>query len=274
MARTRTNSAVFLSFTGLLVVATAASLAFSWPWLHEVARRQSVQLTSDAQSATPIEAEADFHLAVWLDRTNQPASLGLARAQLASGQAEAALATLRLAGQGSEVASLSLRTQLELGHNLAAVEAVPALLTQGAKDEAIILAALAYAQAGQTSSIPALNSLVSSPGALQHLSRISAGQLALAEELYVNGLPDSSNRLLKTLPTSFERNLLLAHIAVDRHATSELAAATSYLTEAISLNPADASTHQFLSQVYAERGLSAEATGQAALASKLLNGRP
>jgi hypothetical protein len=274
MDRPNANSAAFLSFTGLLIVATASGVAYGLPKLHELARRQSIQLSQAAIVAGPTEAETDFHLAAWLDHANEAASLGLARTQIASGQPEAALHTLSRAGQGSEATTLRLRTQLELGHNLAAAQSAASVDIPSASEDTILLVALAYAQAGQSSSIQSLNASLSSPGALQRLARIETGQLPLAEELYVSGLPRSSSTLLKNLPTSFERNIVLAHIAIDSHTATELLPATDYLIEAVALNPASITGHQLLSRVYTDRGLTTEAAAQAALASKLQNGRP
>lgn len=244
MSQSKVSTAAFISLATLVVLASATALAYSWPYAQGAARGESSRLVGDAARAKPTEALADYQLAVWLDPASIKAKLGLAAAQIKASQAEAALVTLEGAGQGSEAADLRLRANIELGRT----------------DPGSGLAALIGRQ--------------DSPEAVQALDRAEAGQLPLAVELYAAGLPESSSAILLKLPTSFERNLLLARINYDRHTLNSLVVATDNLSVAVALNPSDISAHRLYATVLAERGLNAESSHQTDLIRRLTFKRP
>lgn len=244
MPESKAKSAAFLSLTTLVVLASGAALAFAWPYVLGTARAQSSSLVGEAASAPAPEAFANYQLAVWLDPASTQAKLGLAATQIKTGQAEAAVKTLETAGQGSDAADLRLRANIELGRTDAA-----AGLTQ-------------------------LIARQSSPEALQALRRAESGQLPLATELYAAGLPESSSAILRSLPVSFERNLLLGRINFDRHTTFSLAAATSYLEEAVAINPSHLEARKLYAAALTDVGRTEDSAKQQDLIKKLELGRP
>jgi cytochrome c-type biogenesis protein CcmH/NrfG len=278
MRRPNTAQITYISLISFVFVASATALAFTWPHaralLAETSRKQAAQLISEAAGTAPPEAAVNYQLATWLDPSNEAGFLGVARIQIAVGHAETALKALDHAGEGSEAASLRTRTTIELGRTSEAARRAASLAIPGRPDTDIILAALAYALANRPSDIPALMPLVSSPEAAGRITRIAAGDVALANELYASKLPESSRTILEKLPTSFERNLLLGHIYHDRHSLENLATATGFLVTAVTINPANIEAHQLLAAVYAERGLIAESSDQTTLAQKLISKRP
>lgn len=265
----------YLTFTLVLVALTAAGGVALWPTVVAAAHGQAGELVASAQTANdPREVRINYQLALALDPSNQAARLGLAQSQIAAGQAEDALVTLE--GTGGEPAAerLRIRTLIELGRANQAVDTATKL-ARGTNAEAdIVLAALAYAVAGQPTSIAPLMPLVASPEAAQSLARAEAGDLALASELYAHGLPNSAQRIALEQSVSFERNLLLARLAYDRHAAADLDAAAGYLKVAVMMNPADAAAHQFLATIYTEQNLQIESQKQTDLATKIISGRP
>jgi cytochrome c-type biogenesis protein CcmH/NrfG len=261
---------VLLSAAGVL----AATLPQAHASIQAAGRAQAAKLIGEAASASPPEAAVNYKIATWLDPSNQAGYLGLARIQIAAGNAETALKALERAGEGSEAASLRVRTLIELGRTTEAADRAATLAAAGRPDADIILAAITYALAGRTGDILALIPLVASPEAAGRINRIAAGEMPLAGELYANGLPESSRSLLAKLPMSFERNLLLARLHYDQHTPESLVTATDLLKLAVALNPGNAEAHKFLAAVYTERKLPAEAATQSELAQKLTGGRP
>lgn len=274
MHRPNPRIIAFFVLSAIVLASSSAALAASWPNAIGAAHRQSAKLIGEAATADLAEAAVDYQLATWLDPQNQAGYLGLARTQIATGHAEAALIALERAGEGSNAATLRIRTLLELGRSTEAADRARTLARPGRKDADVVLAALTFAIAGRAAGIPALTTLVSSPEALQSLARIEAGQVPFAGELYAAGLPESSRSLLIKLPTSFERNLLLAHIAYDRHTPDDLSSATDYLNEALALNPSGLEARKLLVAVYTDRGLPTDATNQSVLIQKLEAGKP
>ncbi len=244
MQESKAKTAAFLSLTTLVVLASGAALAFAWPYALGAARAQSSDLVGEAASAPQAEALANFQLAVWLDPASTQAKLGLAGAQIKAGQAAAAMKTLETAGQGSEAAELRLRANIELGRTDAA-----AGLTQ-------------------------LVAHQSSPEALQALRRAEAGKLPLATELYAAGLPESSSTILRSLPASFERNLLLGRINYDHHTAASLVEAAKYLEEAVAMNPSHLEARKLYASALADSGRTEASAKQQDLIKKLELGRP
>jgi hypothetical protein len=210
------SSAAFMGLAAITLIGAASLLAAAWPHALKAAHKQSDRLVAEAGTVSINEAAADYNLATWLNRSNQPAYLGLARTQIATGKAAQAVDTLGKAGQGSEASKLRIRTLLELNRPAEAADLANNLTQPGHSDEDLTLAAIAFALANRPDSITPLIPLMSSPEAAQRVIRIEAGKLPLATELYAYGLPESSRALLVTLPVSFERDQLLGRIYTDR----------------------------------------------------------
>ncbi len=244
MQESKAKTAAFLSLTTLVVLASGAALAFAWPYVLGAARAQSSVLVGEAASAPQAEALTNYQLAVWLDPASTQAKLGLAGAQIKAGQAAAAMKTLETAGQGSEAADLRLRADIELGRTDAA-------------------AGLAQLMARQ-----------SSPEAAQALRRAEADSLPLATELYAAGLPESSSAILRSLPVSFERNLLLGRINYDRHTTASLESAIGYLEVAVNINPSHLEARKLYAAALADTGHTDDSAKQQDLIKKLELGQP
>lgn len=256
------------------MISTATAIAATWPLLRAAGRWESSQLVGEARGANLAEAAVDYHLATKLDPANHAGYLGLARNQIAAGQANLALSSLANAGEGSDATRLRVRTLLELNRRSAAADQASNLTQPGSSDADIELSALADALAGRTDAITPLITAVSSPEAAQHVRRAQTGNLPLAVELYASGLPESSRTLLVSLPTSYERNLLLARIYTTRHSPTDLATATDYLSEAVRLNPSDIEAHQLLAELFTDQGQTAASANQSALIKQLQTGRP
>lgn len=265
----------YLTFALVLVALAAAGSVALWPNVVAAAHGQAGELVASARTATdPREVRINYQLALALDPGNQAARLGLAQAQISTGQAEAALVTLEGAGGESAAARLRIRTLTELGRAGSATGAASDLAKATGAEADAVLAGLVYAAAGQPGDIAPLMPLVASPEAVQSLARAEAGNLALATELYAHGLPNSAQRIALKQPVSFERNMLLARLAYDRHTAADLDAAAGYLKVAVIINPADAAAHQFLATIYTEQNLPIESQKQTDLATKILSGRP
>jgi hypothetical protein len=274
MREPKTSTTKFWIVAVAAVLIAAAGLAALIPATRAAAHSQSVALTSAAAQASGGEAEADYRLATWLDPHNQAAYLGLAQIQIAAGQADLAMTTLRRAGQGSEASRLRVRTLIELGRPAAAAAAASALTVPTASQSDLQLAGLTFALADHPASAITLIPRLSSPQAAQSVSRANSSKLTLATELYATGLLNSSSAILATQPVSFERNLLLARILYARHTAPELNQAASLLTAAVSINPTNLDARQLLRSVYTDQGNPAAAQQQTDLIAKLQTGRP
>jgi thioredoxin-like negative regulator of GroEL len=278
MHKLNRKSALFFLFCCVVLSGSSAVLANQWPSVHRLlvstAHIEAAKLVSQAALASPPEASVDYRLATWLDSSNPAGYLGLAQCEITAGQPDAALSILKNAGQGSDATRLGIRTLIELGRTNEAADKASVLSAPGNTDPDLILAGLAYALAQRPQEIPALIASVSSPQAATRLERTQIGNIALADELYLSGLPESSKRLLIKLPTSFERNLLLARINYTQHSSTELSSAADYLVSAIAINPQSADAHLLLADVYADTGHAQESSVQKVLAQDITDGKP
>jgi hypothetical protein len=274
MDSSRGSSQKFWVIAALALALSTAGLAALWPAALAAAHHQSFGLVADGRRASGGEAFTDYQLAVWLNPANQAAFAGLASAQISNGQPGLALDSLSHAGQSPDVARLKVRTLIELGRNTGAADTARNLTAPGASPNDLVLAALAYAQAGRSSDIAAILPRVGSPEALTRVQRAQAGKLTLAAELSAEGLLNSSRVLLSALSPSFQRNLMLARIDYTRHTDTSLAQAATLLHQAISIEPANPAGHRLLSDVYTEQGNTAAATDETTLLNRLQAGRP
>jgi len=274
MTSPRGSNLKFFVWSGSVLIASAASLASLWPASLAAARQQSASLVQQAAKVSGGEAAVDYRLAIWLDRNNPSAYLGLAQLKIAAGQPGQALALLSRAGEGIAASRLRVRTLIELGRYQEAATAASSLTISGASDDDVVLASLAYALASRPADITALISRVTAPEALQRVLRAQAGYVPLAVELYATGLVQSSSRLLTNLPTSYERNLLLGRIHFARHTSADLSQAADFTSSAAALNPSSLEAHQLLAAIYRAQGNLTAASEQDTLVVKLQGGRP
>jgi len=274
MRRPQASSAAFLGLTSLVILGTASVLAAAWPAARAGAKAEAAGLISRAASAPLSEAAADYHLATVLDRHNQSGYLGLARTYIATGQADKALASLEMAGDGSDAAQLRLRTMIELGRVDEAARRAQPLTEAGRSDHDKLLAGLTYALADRGEEIPALVPTAASPDTARRLTRIQTGGLPLATELFNAGLTKSSETVALRQTPSFERSLLLARIYSARHNPSDIEAATNYLRQAAEINPADIGVHQLLVSIYTDQHRTDQAAAEDVLVKRLQAGRP
>ena len=264
----------YLPITTATILASAAVLAMAWPHVVAAAHAEAARLIEQAPQTGAAEATSFYQLASTLDPGNRESYLGLAKVQIATGQSEAALISLKHMGEGTEALRLRLKTLIELGNFSGASRLADTLAQPGASDADIILSGLAYALAERNNDIDALITRVTSPEAAQHLERAKAGNVTLATELYASGLPNSSRTFANKLPVSFERSLLLGRIYYAQNTRESLVAATNYFSSASTINPGDLSTHELLADVFAVRGMVAESSMQTVLAQKIRSGRP
>lgn len=264
----------YLPITTAAILASAAVLAMAWPHVVAAAHAEAARLIEQAPQTGAAEATSFYRLASTLDPGNRESYLGLAKIQIATGQSEAALRSLKHAGEETETLRLRLKTLVELGNFSGASLLADALAQPGASDADIILSGLAYALAERTGDIDALLSRVASPEAAQRLARAKAGNVTLAAELYASGLPNSSRTFAEKLPVSFKRNVLLGRISYAQNTRESLVAATGYFSSACTINPGDLSAHELLADVFAVRGMVAESSTQTILVQKIRSGRP
>lgn len=273
MSNSQPSIVKFQILAAVTLVGAATGIAALVPRAQSTTRLQSANLVTQAQ-ANRGEATADYRLAVWLNPASQPARLGLAATQITAGQPAAALNTLKPVGEGSAANRLRIEALIESDQPAAAASTAAHLIAASPTDPNLILSALAYAQNHDQTAAISLVSRATSPEAAGAIRRAASGNLALAAELYANGLLRSSSAMLLTLPSGYERNLLLARIDYTFHDRSNLLAATHLLTSAITINPASLEARQLLIQVDQARGDTAAASQQASLLAKLQSGRP
>lgn len=264
----------FLIPATVLVILSGLLLASLWPVARSYARTESRRLSDEAGKASGAEAEVDYHLAYRLDHGNATAALHFAVAQLASDQPAAAIVTLAEAGEGSDVLETRLDAYLELEEISSAIGAANALVESEASQSGLALAALAYGVGERGSALRALEPLLTAPEARQRLTRAEAGNLPLASELYAAGLLRSSSTILRKLPASAQRSLLLGRIGYRRHTQASLTEAVDYYQSVLAIDPANQPARGELIKTYTDLGRSNEAAAEQSLYDKLAAGRP
>ena len=249
----------------------AASL---WPSVLAYSRNESASLTREAGQGTGADAELDYRLAYHLDHGNVTAALHFATAELADEQPQAALDALKAAGEGSDVQRIRIEALLELGNVDAATATGADLAKTDTSDETVRIVALAYGVRRNQDAIAALKARVSSPEALQALSRAQAGNLPLAHDLSATGLNLSTRALLVKLPSSADRDLLLAQTDVRLGTHAMLADAASSYATSLALNPSNlAARGQYVDLLRLLKDPQ-DAAMQQTLHDAIANGRP
>jgi hypothetical protein len=254
--------AVFLSAAILIALAVRPATTLA----HEKAGQlyQLSQKTSDSGSR-----QASLQAAHLLDRSNDKYSNSLIDVQLQRGQIEAALQTAKaIPGEDGRVkiAALQFRLQrfkdvintlsvsssdnakvlkskawLEIGDSAQA-----ASIADGKSEGVIAQKALALSMAGETGEVSNLIPTVSSPEAQETLKKAYVGHLALAQELYVRGLLNASERVAAKEPDSLLKFRLLTAISLGKLPTNQKNAteALSYANKGLAISPSDLRLHE------------------------------
>jgi hypothetical protein len=259
----------FWVITVMSMVVGAAALASLVHEVFQLARNQSTQLVHNAAAVSPSEAQTDYHLATWLDRHNTSAYLGLAKAQLAAGRADAALYSLQEAGQGSAQSELQIRALLETGRYSAAANAAKHLTTSSSNTR---LAAIASMLAGRAADAAMQIQAIPDSSSRTELSRAEASPIALAALLHSSSLIASATITLARQPSSYERDLLLARIYYERRSEPALNQSQHLLQSAVSTTPSSIEARDLLANVYRAQGNIRAATEQQKLVALLKSG--
>lgn len=275
MSNSKRSSAKFWLLAVGVIIVTSAALAFLWPLVRTQAVSQSRSLMSQARQTNGGEALSDYQLSVWLNPNNHTARLGLAQAELSANEPAAALVNLGQAGEGAVVNRVRVQALIETFQYRSAATAAAKLSAEPHPSDAdLLLAALANQLSNNTLAVPPLLARLSSPEALQAASRVQAGKLALAEVLYSTGLLRSSNEILASLPSSYQRDLLMAQIYYTWGGTLNTSKATALLLAAASQDPANPAPRQLLVTIYRDNNQFTLADDQQSLLNKLSVGQP
>ena len=238
MHNSRSNSKFYAYTVFTLAGCAFVAAGFVLPQAIVYAKSESARYTVAALNEQGTEAAIDYRLAYALDNSNEAAAVGMARIYLANSQSTEAMKLLSRIGDNPDGLRLRLQTLTELGRYSDAKATADKLVARKHEGD-IVLAAAVYNLGGYTSQLASLDGRVSSVEALQALSRLNAGQLPEALELQALGLPVSSSNLLKKLPPSTTRSLVLGKILLAKGDTESLSFASDYLTAGIKLDPAN-----------------------------------
>jgi hypothetical protein len=274
MHASRAQTMGFWIIALITTLASCASAITLWPKIISYASRQSASLTASALQANGGESLVDYQLATWLNPANSAAYAGLAVAQLANNQPNAALVNIANAGDEPDLLPTSIRARIELGQYQTAASLVKQMLAANPTDANLVLAIESLALAHDTSQIQALMTHISSPNALQAAQRVESGDVSFAQQLYSTGLPNASKSMLLNLPVSFERNMLLATIDANLNSTADLYVAQTLLEVAITINPSSVPARQLLIQIDRDNNNLSGASREATLAHSLQSGTP
>jgi tetratricopeptide (TPR) repeat protein len=172
---------------------------------------------------------------------------------------------------GETAAVVRSQAYLEEGRGGEAISA----LENASSDPRLVQLALCQAAAGNAAAIQPLVARADSPVTQQRLRQIESGGLGLAQELYVQGLYQTTARVLATLPDSTTKYILLTHIALNRQPVThqDLLAAQNAAQQGIKLNPASLPLHSLLQSVDSQLGDQAGVTREQQLIDELQSGK-
>jgi tetratricopeptide (TPR) repeat protein len=199
----------------------------------------------------------------------------IADLQARSGQYQEALKTLdRVLNEGISAATLIAKSRvlLELDRGeLAAQVAKDAVSYEPDSTPARLQLGLCQIVAGDEAGYAATIASLNGVAAVETLKTAHAYKLALARELYAQGLLRTSERILNGLDdSSTERYLLQARIQL---AFADVPAAQELLVRATKLDPANIEAHKLLEEVLLKLGDEAGADEQAGLIKSLQTGQ-
>ena len=264
----------FLALASLIIVLSAGLAASAWPAVLSYGRDQSTKLSMAGTRTDREESRLNFQLAYLLNPGNQVAALSVAATQQEAGEQGRALKTLKNAGQNRGVDRVKAKAALETGDIKTAVAAAERLAEQGAPDNDLILASLAYGVAGKPERIEPLKARVTSPEALQGVLRAGGSKLTLAVGLRATGLLISSRGILEQAEVSVPRNLLLATLIKTDGRAADLPQLAKLYREEIALDPSGTAARDNLIGVLRAQKDDVAAGLEQKLLDRLKAGRP
>jgi tetratricopeptide (TPR) repeat protein len=203
----------------------------------------------------------------------------IARLQRQTGQLDAATETIYRtlrASESSEAYAEKTRILLEKGEGSGAVyNAERAAQLQASADNQQ-LQGLSYLINNQPDLYKTLMPTVSSPEALQTLTRANQGKYPLATVLYASGLPRSAERVLNAyVLTSAAEYRLLGQVqeTIAVNDTGYWSKARTSLEQATKMDPSSLDGHKLLLVAYEKLNLKTEADQQKTLISALESGK-
>ncbi|MEO7617330.1 MAG: hypothetical protein ABIS59_00645 [Candidatus Saccharibacteria bacterium] len=272
MQKSQSNLKFYFVSTITLAGSAFVAAGFVIPSGIGYAKSQSTRYTVAAINEKGSEAALDYRLATVLDSDNEAAAVGLARVYLAQGRSAEAMELLVRVGENQDGLRLRAQTLTELAKYDQAKAVADKLLLHGNEAD-MLLAAAVYKLGNYTSELAALDGRLTSVEALQAVSRLKAGNLSLALELRVLGLPVSSSTLLVKLSTSTPRNFALGDILLQKGDKMSLAQAADYLVAGIKLDPANIELRNKYGEVLRAQKLGSEADLQDTLVLRLRQGK-
>ena len=172
---------------------------------------------------------------------------------------------------GTDAAVVRSQAYLEAGRGGDAQNAVAGLTS----DAALQQQALVSATDGDMATVAALIPQVEDPTIKQDLRRIQSGGVALAQELYADGLYQAAQRVLAAAPDSSAKATLLAHIWLNRQPLThqDLVAAQAAAQQGVQLDPASLPLHSLLQNIDSQLGDQTGSAHQQQLISQLQSGK-
>lgn len=272
MQKSHPNTKLYLVTTITLAGSAFVTASFIVPSVQGYAKSESTRYTVAALNGKGSEAALNYRLAAFLDSRNEAAAVGLARVYLAQGRTKEALTLLDRVGDNEDGLRLNAQTLIELGKYDQA-KPVADKLTTGKNEGDTLLAGAVYTLGGYKAELTALDSRLKSVEALQALSRLRAGDLPLALELRVLGLPVSSSALLVKLPPSVPRSLALGQMLLAKGDKGSLSEASDFLSEGIKLDPANIGLRKMYVEILRAQKQFESASSQEKLIIRLEQGK-
>ncbi len=300
------SSIKFVLASALALCLTALITVLAAPGIGSYFRSQSDRLATEARAAEPSDphkAAVRYQMAAFLNPGNHAILKSLADMYIRLDQPDSAIAALRqlpLREEGIAIADLQMRSnQLS-----AALETLNEMINDRITEEVLVAKSRVLlemdrggeaATAASDATSYALNDTaaklqlglcqlilddeaayqttiasLSGSEAARTLQNAHAYKLALARELYADGLLRTSERILSNLDTSAtERYLLLAKIKL---AQGDTTAAHDQLIRATKLDPANIEAHQMLEELLLKIGDDTGADEQVKLIKSLQGG--
>lgn len=172
---------------------------------------------------------------------------------------------------GTDAAVMRSQAYLEEGRDADAQSAVQ----DPSSDSALLQQALAMAVGGTAADITTLIPQADSATTKQRMRRIQSGGVALAQELYANGLYQTAERVLASTPDSSAKSGLVAHIALSKQPVTRqnLLAAQAAATQGLRLDPANVPLHSLLQDIDSQLDDQTGAAHQQRLINELQSGK-
>jgi thioredoxin-like negative regulator of GroEL len=301
----------FLIVAVLTFSLTALVTVLEAPGIGNYFKNQANDLVTSAKAAEhsdPNQAAVDYQMAALLQPNNHGIITSLADMYMRLDQPDDAIATLQqlpFDEAGDRIADIQFKSgQFDAAHDtlttllnehvtanrLIAMSRTLLELNRGGEAAKAAKDAVAYSLSNQAayeqlglcqlvnndeSEYQTTLAALGSTQAAQTLETAHAYKLALARELYTQGLLKTSERVLDSLDTTAtERYILLAQIKLSsvKPSVSDLNDAHDQLVRATKLDPANIDAHKLLEEVLLKQGDESDADAQAKLIKSLQTG--